>query len=248
MAEKVENNKALANLQLKLLQIQQGVWNKKERVIIVFEGMDASGKGGAIRHLTEKLDPRGVRVHPIGPPTSEEQGIHWLYRFWARLPSPGTIAIYDRSWYGRVLVERVDGLTPKKDWQRAYGEILQFERMLTNDGIKLIKFFLQISKEEQLKRFKKRLNDPAKQWKITTADIDARKKWNEYELAINDMIQETSMEDVPWHVIDGNNKKNARRDVLKTVIERMDYCKDWLKEKTSAQNKMDIAEALKNIT
>lgn len=139
--------KEIQKLQLKMLTIQQGIWHQKKRVIVVFEGFDASGKGGAIRRLTQVLDPRGVRVYPIGPPTEMEQKTHWLYRFWARLPEPGMMAFFDRSWYGRVLVERVENLTAKKDWKRGYSEINQFEKMLVDDGIELIKIYLSISKK-----------------------------------------------------------------------------------------------------
>lgn len=208
---------AIKDLQLKMLRIQQGIWRKKERVIIVFEGMDAAGKGGAIRKITEVLDPRGVKVHPIGPPTPEEQGKHWLYRFWLNLPSPGMIAIFDRSWYGRVLVERVDKLAPDKDWKRAYKEINQFEQMLVKDGIHLIKIFLKISREEQGRRFKARLNDPYKSWKITEADLKARKKWKKYETAIDDMVKKTGQ--VTWQVVENNDKDLARVETLKIITQ-----------------------------
>lgn len=208
---------AIKDLQLKMPRIQQGIWRKKERVIIVFEGMDAAGKGGAIRKITEVLDPRGVKVHPIGPPTPEEQGKHWLYRFWLNLPSPGMIAIFDRSWYGRVLVERVDKLAPDKDWKRAYEEINQFEQMLVKDGIHLIKIFLKISREEQGRRFKARLNDPYKSWKITEADLKARKKWKKYEAAIDDMVKKTGQ--VSWQVVENNDKDLARLETLKIITQ-----------------------------
>ena len=169
-------NEKMAKLQLEMLRIQQGVWHQKKRAIVVFEGFDAAGKGGAIQRLTEKLDPRGFQVHPIGPPNPGEQQKHWLYRFWKCLPATGTLAIFDRSWYGRVLVERVEHLIGKPQWKRAYHEIREFERMLTDDGIDLIKVFIAISKAEQLRRFEKRLEDPYKLWKLTMADIEAPQK------------------------------------------------------------------------
>jgi polyphosphate kinase 2 (PPK2 family) len=220
---------ALKKLQLKMLRIQQGIWHKKERVIILFEGMDASGKGGAIRRATEILDPRGVRVHPIGAPSDEEQAKHWLYRFWLKLPSPGIITIFDRSWYGRVLVERVEELTEKSHWKRAYTEINQFEQMLLNDGVKVIKIFLDISKEEQLKRFESRLKDPYKQWKITNEDIRAREKWADYQVAIKEMIKKTS--DLPWHVVKANDKNQTRLDVLEILTKELAPFQKWMEKK-----------------
>jgi polyphosphate kinase 2 (PPK2 family) len=219
------------DLQLKLLRIQQGIWFKKERVIIMFEGTDASGKGGAIRRIAEVVDPRGIEVHPIGPPTDLEKGKHWLYRFWAALPAPGIMTLFDRSWYGRVLVERVDKLTDEKNWRRAYEEINQFEAMLTNDGIHLIKFFLKISKDEQLKRFQKRLNDPYKQWKVTDADIKARKQWNEYQVAIQEMLNKSS--DIPWNVIETDDKQEAREEILKILGRELGPFGKWMEKESS---------------
>src|SRR5262249_29987963 len=143
-------------------------------------GFDAAGKGGAIRRLVEKLDPRGFKVHPIGPPEAVEQQIHYLYRFWTRLPKPGTIAIFDRTWYGRVLVEKVEKLAARKRCEQAYEEIVNFEKTLVQDGISLIKIFLAISKKEQLKRFEDRLNDPYKEWKLTKDDVEDRRRWDKY--------------------------------------------------------------------
>lgn len=239
-----ESKDHLKELQLKMLRIQQGVWHRKERVIIVFEGMDAAGKGGAIRRLTEMLDPRGVRVHPIGPPTPEEQGKHWLYRFWRDLPDLGVIAIFDRSWYGRVLVERVDKLTPETHWKRAFDELNQFEKMLTSDGITLIKIFLDISKGEQLKRFEARLADPYKQWKITKADIDAREKWSGYQKAIKDMLKKC--DEVPWHVIDADDKDEARIEVLKVVTRELKSYQDWMEKKAKSGNRLTPSRSRKS--
>ena len=206
-----------AELQEKMLRIQQAAWREKRRAIIVFEGWDASGKGGAIRRLTEKLDPRGVHVWPIGAPTAEEQGRHYLWRFWQRLPEPGHIAIFDRSWYGRVLVERVEGFCPAEAWKRAYDEINTFERMLIDDGARVVKIFLHISKEEQLKRFVERLRNPHKQWKIGEEDLRNREKWDNYVDAVEDMFDGTSTEAAPWLVVGGNRKWHARLQVLDIV-------------------------------
>lgn len=237
----------IKKLQLKMLRIQQCVWHTKDRVIIVFEGFDAAGKGGCIRKVTETLDPRGVRVHPIGPPREEEQGKHYLFRFWANLPAKGIIAIFDRSWYGRVLVERVDELIPKKRWKEAYEEINQFERTLTNDGIELIKIFLRISKKEQLKRFEERLDDPYKHWKFTEADIKARGNWIAYYRAVKDMLLQTSTPESPWYVIDADDKEKAREEVLTIITERLKNRASWTERNALQQDTKGLKKALKKL-
>ena len=213
--------KKLKKWQKKMLQVQQAYFHQNKRAILVLEGWDASGKGGAIRRVTEKLDPRGVTVHPISAPSAEEQSKHYLHRFQARLPEAGSIAIFDRSWYGRVLVERIEGFASKKEWQRAYQEINEFERSLIDDGARIIKIFMHITPEEQLKRFEERLNNPVKRWKLTTEDIRNRQRWAEYESAIEDMFTYTSTEAAPWHIIAGNHKWYARIEVLKTIVEQL---------------------------
>ncbi len=220
--DKARYESKLKKLQKRILAIQQAYHHQGRRAIIVLEGWDASGKGGAIRRLTEKLDPRGVKVHPIGSPTPDEQGRHYLYRFQTRLPIPRTWSIFDRSWYGRVLVERVEGFASKKEWQRAYHEINEFERMLTDDDVRIVKIFLHIDKDEQLKRFDERLNNPYKRWKLTSEDIRNREKWDEYTDAINEMLARTSTETVPWHVVAGNHKWYARINVLKTIADALE--------------------------
>lgn len=250
MAKAKEEKKkkiSIDGLQLKMLRIQQGIWHSKQRVIIVFEGVDAAGKGGAIRKVTERLDPRGVRVLPIGPPTQDEQGKHYLYRFWTNLPAPGSIAIFDRSWYGRVLVERVEKLIPKERWKEAYEEINQFEKMLRDDGIILLKFFLNISKEEQLKRFCARLEDPYKQWKITAEDIRAREKWNDYQRAFDEMFEATSTKHCKWHVINTDDKDKAREEVLSRITHHLRQAEEWIEHQASALGKRKLEQALKNL-
>ncbi|OGQ92228.1 MAG: polyphosphate kinase [Deltaproteobacteria bacterium RIFOXYA12_FULL_58_15] len=207
----------LNELQLLMLRIQRSYHQNKHRAVILFEGWDAGGKGGAIKRLTEKLDPRGYAVYPIGAPSAEDQGRHYLYRFWQRLPSPGEIVVFDRSWYGRVLVERVDGYAKKRAWQRAYTEINEMERLLIDDGVHVVKIFMHISREEQLRRFTERLRDPYKSWKFTEDDIINHEKWESYEAAIDEMLERTSTQSVPWNVIAGNNKHYARVRVLQTV-------------------------------
>lgn len=237
----------IKNLQLKMLRIQQGVWHKKDRVIIIFEGFDAAGKGGAIRKLTEALDPRSFKVHPIGPPTEDEHGKHWLYRFWSLLPSPGSIAIFDRSWYGRVMVERVEGLAKKSDWKRAYTEINQFEKMLQNDGITIVKVFLAISKEEQLTRFENRLNDPYKQWKLTEHDLQARKMWNQYVSAVDDLLLKTSLKSSPWHLIFADDKSHTRKETLRVVTSHLNSSEAWMEVNAAQLGKRSLRAALKQL-
>lgn len=215
-------DKKLKKLKKRLMAVQQAYYHQGKRVVIVFEGWDASGKGGAIRQLTEKLDPRGFQVHPIAAPDSDEQGRHYLYRFQSRLPKPGRIAIFDRSYYGRVLVERVECFASDWEWQRAYQELNEFERQLTDDGVRVIKIFLHITKEEQGRRFVERLQNPLKRWKLTSEDLRNRQKWSEYEVAASDMFRLTSTTTAPWHLIAGNHKWYARIQVLKTIIKALE--------------------------
>ena len=219
--DKVTYEKRLKKLQKRMLQVQQAYFHQGKRAILVFEGWDAAGKGGAIRRLTEKLDPRGFSVIPVAAPKAEEQGRHYLYRFQSRLPTPGSFTIFDRSYYGRVLVERVEGFASNKEWQRAYQEINEFERLLMDDGVRIIKCFLHIDKDTQLKRFSERLHNPVKRWKLTEEDIRNHLKWPLYETAIDDMFHYTSTENAPWHIIAGNRKWYSRLAVLETVIEAL---------------------------
>ena len=211
----------LKKVQTAMLRVQEAYYHEKRRAIIVFEGWDAAGKGGAIRRLTEKLDPRGAKVWPIAAPKPEEQGKHYLYRFWARLPEPGTIAIFDRSWYGRVLVERVEGFAKKPEWKRAYHEINEFEKMLTDDGVRIVKLFLHITDEEQLKRFVERLRNPYKRWKLGPEDLRNRARRKDYVTAIDEMFEKTSTKHAPWHAIAGNHKWQARVHVIETVVKAL---------------------------
>lgn len=211
----------LKSWQKKLLHVQQAYYHQGRRAIIVFEGWDASGKGGAIRRITEKLDPRGFRVHSFAKPTPEEQGRHYLYRFQTRLPVPGRIAIFDRSYYGRVMVERIEGFTPKPAWERAYQEINEFERLLIDDGVTIIKLFMHISAAEQLERFEERLNNPYKRWKLTEEDIRNRGRRDDYIDAIEEMFDKTDTQMAPWHVIEAEHKWFARISVLKTIVEAL---------------------------
>ena len=210
-----EYRKELKELQNRLGELHNRLYRKKVPVIIAYEGWDAAGKGGNIKRIAGALDPRGYEVHPIASPEPHEKARHYLWRFWRHIPRAGFITIYDRSWYGRVLVERVEKLTPKEDWARAYAEINHFEHQLTNNGNILLKFWLHISPEEQLRRFREREAIPWKRYKITDEDWRNRDKWPEYARAADEMFLRTSTEDAPWHVVPAENKKYARLMVLR---------------------------------
>ena len=197
------------------------VYNQKRPVVVVFEGWDAAGKGGAIKRLTERIDPRGFVVWPIAAPQGDDKVRHYLYRFWRRLPEAGKIAIFDRSWYGRVMVERVEGFCSKDAWLRAYSEINQFERHLVDFGTIVLKFWVHISQDEQLRRFKERESIGYKSWKLTDEDGRNRGKWEDYERAVEDMLLKTSTLRAPWTVIEGNDKLYGRVKILKTVVDKL---------------------------
>ena len=212
----------LAQYQGQLNRLQRKAQAKGVSTILVFEGWDAAGKGGAIRRVTGALDARSYQVIPIAAPTDEERAQHYLWRFWRNVPRRGRVTIYDRSWYGRVLVERLEGFASPEAWQRAYGEINAFEEQLVDRGIILLKFYLQITPEEQLKRFQQRQKTGYKQYKITEEDWRNREKWSAYEAAACDMLERTSTELAPWTLVEGNDKKWARIKILKTVCDRLE--------------------------
>ena len=212
----------LKELQASLHLIGLEVYRQHRPVVLVFEGWDAAGKGGAIKRLTEKLDPRSYIVHAIAAPTGEDQARHYLYRFWRRLPARGEIAIFDRSWYGRVLVERIEGFARANEWQRAYAEINEFERQLVEFGTIVCKFWMHISPDEQLRRFEARQNVPYKAWKLTDDDWRNREKWPRYEQAIDEMLLRTSTPAAPWTVVESEDKRFARIKVLRTVVRRLE--------------------------
>ena len=191
-------------------------------VIITYEGWDAAGKGGNIKRITEALDPRGYEVHPIASPEPHEKARHYLWRFWTRLPKNGHIAIFDRTWYGRVMVERLEGFCSENDWKRAYNEMNEFEKELKDWGAVIIKFWVQIDKDTQLERFQERQNNPEKQWKITDEDWRNREKWDAYEVAVNEMLQKTNTSFAPWHVLESVDKKYARIKALRIVISEIE--------------------------
>ena len=220
--DEAEYKPKLKEAQLKLLNMQHELAEAKRALILIFEGPDAAGKGGAIRRVTERLDPRLLRVHSIVKPTAEEYQHHYLWRFWNKLPPYGQTVIFDRSWYGRVLVERVEGFATDKQWKRAYDEINDFERLLTDDGAVIVKLYLHISKDEQLFRFKRRESDPYKHWKINDEDWRNRRKWDEHNEAAEDMFEKTSTEDAPWNIVAANYKWFARVKVLKSLVETLE--------------------------
>ncbi len=208
----------LKMLQNKLKGLHNELYRKKIPVIIAYEGWDAAGKGGNIKRITGALDPRGYEVHPIASPEPHEKARHYLWRFWNRLPKTGHVAIFDRTWYGRVMVERLEGFCGENDWKRAFNEINEFEKELSDWGAVIIKFWVQIDKDVQLERFTDRQNTPEKQWKITDEDWRNREKWDQYEDAINEMMKKTNTSYAPWHVLESNDKKYARIKALKIVI------------------------------
>jgi AMP-polyphosphate phosphotransferase len=206
-------------LQLRVLAYQ--LYVQKRPLVIVYEGWDAGGKGGNIKRITEKLDPRGYEVYPIAAPSGEDKTHHYLWRFWRRLKPPDEkqILIFDRSWYGRVMVERLEGFCTEDEWKRAYREINEFERQLVDFGTILAKFWIHISKEEQLARFQGRQETPYKAWKLTDEDWRNRQKWDLYEKAVDDMLLKTSTLTAPWTIVEGNCKWYARVKALRTLVE-----------------------------
>ena len=219
---RAEYERELDRLPNKLHLLGYQVYTQKRPVVMVFEGWDAAGKGGAIKRLTEKLDPRGYVVHPIAAPQGDDKERHYLYRFWRRLPEAGLIALFDRSWYGRVLVERVEGFCSAEAWQRAYSEINQFEKQMVDFGTIIFKFWVHIGQQEQLRRFKEREGSGYKSWKLTDEDWRNRGKWEDYEQAVEDMLLKTSTRNAPWTIVEGNDKLYARIKVLKTVVEKLE--------------------------
>ena len=211
----------LAALQSSLIRIQQAYLRQGLSAAIVFEGWDAAGKGGTIRCMSAVLDPRSFKVWPIGAPRSYYLDRHYLLRFMERLPPRGAISVFDRSWYGRVLVERVEALAPEARWRDAFREIVEFERMLVEDGTRVVKVFMHISPETQLRRFEARLHDPLKRWKLTAEDFRNRERWPDYEIAIGEMLRETSSPHAPWRVVPSNDKKSGRIAAIGEIVDRL---------------------------
>ncbi len=217
-----EYKRQLDALQKKLEILHSELYRLRIPVVIGFEGWDAGGKGGAIKRLTSHLDPRGFRVNPTASPNDIEKKHHYLWRFWKNVPKAGHIAIFDRTWYGRVMVERIEGFCTTEEWKRAYQEINEMEAHLANAGAVVLKFWMQIDKDEQERRFKERMETPEKQWKITDEDWRNREKWDQYEIAVNEMLVRTSTTYAPWIVVEGNCKYYARVKVLQTVVDALE--------------------------
>ena len=212
----------LKKLQKRLAELHSELYRLRIPVVIGFEGWDAGGKGGAIKRLTRNLDPRGYRVNPTAAPNDIEKVHHYLWRFWNSVPKAGHIAIFDRTWYGRVMVERIEGFCSEAEWRRAYQEINEMESHMANAGAVVLKFWLHIDKDEQERRFRERQANPAKQWKITDEDWRNREKWDQYEEAVNEMLIRTSTTYAPWIVVEGNDKRYARVKVLQTVVDALE--------------------------
>ena len=217
-----EYQKELKKLQSRLGELHNRLYRKRVPVIITYEGWDAAGKGGNIKRVAGALDPRGYEVQPIASPEPHEKARHYLWRFWTRLPKDGHIAIFDRTWYGRVMVERLEGFCSENDWKRAYNEMNEFEKELHDWGAVIIKFWVQIDKDTQLERFTERQNNPEKQWKITDEDWRNREKWDQYEEAVNEMLKKTSTTFAPWHILESVDKKYARIKALKIIINELE--------------------------
>ncbi len=221
MTQKLDRDdykKQLPELQVKLRDLEFKMYKKRIPAVIVYQGWDAAGKGGSIKRLTAQLDPRGYRVIGIKAPTQEEKNHHYLWRFWNQVPKAGHLTIFDRSWYGRVLVERIEGFCSQREWERAYQEINEFEQNLHNYGTVIVKFWVHITKEEQYRRFKERETNPFKRWKLTDEDWRNREKWDLYQDAVEEMLRRTSTLYAPWTIIEGNDKPFARVKALATTV------------------------------
>lgn len=212
------HKKEMVSLQRRIRRMEYSLYRERRPMVIAFEGWDAAGKGGCIKRLTQEMDPRGYEVIPVGAPNDFERRHHYLWRFWQDFPKAGHVAIFDRTWYGRVLVERVEGFCSHLEWRRAYSEINDMEKQWNDSGAIVIKFWLQIDKDEQLRRFQSREETPEKKWKITDEDWRNREKWDLYEKAVEEMLWRTSTPYAPWTIVEANSKDYARLKVLRTVL------------------------------
>jgi polyphosphate kinase 2 (PPK2 family) len=217
-----EFKRMLPELQARLYDLEKACWDHGVPTLIVFEGWDASGKGTTIAALTQRLDPRGFKLYPTTAPRTYEQQRPWLWRFWLKVPNRGEIVIFDHGWYGRVLEERVEGNIPQKAWRDAYRDIVEFERMLADDGTVFLKFFLHISKKEQKKRFQAIEAEPLEAWRVTEADWARHKKYDEYLSAAEEMLELTESEFAPWTIVEATSKWHARRKVFDTIVGAME--------------------------
>jgi AMP-polyphosphate phosphotransferase len=237
--EKAEFKRSMPGLRERLYYLQKASWDAGVPVVIVFEGWDAAGKGTSIRALTEHLDPRGFKLYPIRAARTYEKKRPWLWRFWIKLPARGEIAIFDRSWYGRVLVERVENLIPEAEWRRGYRDIMDFEHTIADDGHLIIKFFLHISKQEQKRRFDKLLKDPLTAWKVAPEDWEHHRRYDEWELAYEEMFERTDSEWAPWTIVEATDRRFTQAKIFQTVIssfeERLGLNTESLLEQVDAE-------------
>ncbi|MBN1139809.1 MAG: hypothetical protein JXM73_24775 [Anaerolineae bacterium] len=219
---KQEYKDLLPRLQRRLYDLDKASWDAKIPTIILFEGWDAAGKGTSINLLTSRLDPRGFKLYPIQGPRTFEKRLPWLWRFWLKLPNCGEMAIFDRSWYGRVLVERVEGMTPEEEWRKGYRDIVDFEHTLADDGHVIIKFWLHISREEQRRRFKILEANPLESWHVQPEDWEHHRKYDEYLLAVEEMLERTETEWGPWTIVEATDRRWARIKIFQTIIRRLE--------------------------
>lgn len=224
--KKREYKAQMPQLRRRLYALQHTLWKSKVPSMIVFEGWDAAGKGTSIKALTRRLDPRGFKLYPIRAPRTFEQRYPWLWRFWLKVPNYGELAIFDRSWYGRVLVERVGELVPERKWRRSYQDIVNFERTLADDGYVIIKFWLHISKKQQKKRFKNLESDPFTRWQVTREDWKHYKQYRKYLEAVEEMLERTETEWGPWTIVEATNRRWCRAKVFRTIIEAYELALD----------------------
>ena len=236
--EKDAYEKSFPELRDHLRDLQRAAFEAKIPVLILFEGWDAAGKGDTIQKLVERLDPRGVKVHPISAPLPEELLRPFLWRFWTKIPGRGEMAVFDRSWYGRVMVERVDRLIAPKEWQSAYNEIVQFERMLTDDGTVVVKFWLHISEKEQKKRFKEIEKSKYDSWKVTKEDWEHHKQYDDYLEAAEEMLERTSTAYAPWSIVEATDRRYRLIKVFKTIIDAVETA---LAAKALARERREVA-------
>jgi polyphosphate kinase 2 (PPK2 family) len=219
---KEEYKRMMPWLQRRLYDLEKACWDAKIPSVIVFEGWDAAGKGTSINKLTSRLDPRGFKLYAIQAPRTYETHLPWLWRFWLKIPNYGEMAIFDRSWYGRVLVERVEELTPVRQWRKGYRDIVDFERNLADDGYVIVKFYLHISKKEQKRRFKKLEKDPLKSWHVQPEDWEHHRKYNKYVVAIEEMLERTDTEWGPWTIVEATDRRWARVKIFQTIIQHLE--------------------------
>jgi polyphosphate kinase 2 (PPK2 family) len=247
-----EYKRILPTLQGRLYDLEKACWDQGVPTVILFEGWDASGKGTTISALTQRLDPRGFKLYPVTAPRTYELQRPWLWRFWLKVPNRGEMVIFDHSWYGRVLEERVENTVPEKAWKQAYRDIVDFERMLADDGATILKFFLHISKKEQKERFQAIEKDPLEAWRVTSADWERQKKYDNYRVAIEDMLELTESEYAPWTIVEATSKWYARHKVFETIIAaiemRLGANAPPRETATAALKDADLREAMESLS